>query len=116
MDLNDRGSIGSCTDVIYLIEPGLIQLNKLIRQDKRAFEKLHDKKIVLNRSILNSKDVKDFEYESHSKVFFNIPCLDDKLDHQKILQDFLIKLGFSRFEETSSTENKNSKLFNIFKS
>ena len=115
VDLNDRGSISSCSEVIYLIEPGLIKLNKLIRKDKRAFEKLKDKKIVLNRSILNQRDIKDFEYESKSKVFFNIPYLDDKLDHQKVLEDFLIKLGFARFEESIGEEQKNSKLFNIFK-
>ena len=115
VDLNDRGSISSCTEVIYLIEPGLIKLNKLIRKDKRTFEKLHDKKIVLNRSILNQRDIKDFEYESKSKVFFNIPCLDDKLDNNKVLEEFLIKLGFVHFEENSGEQTKNSKLFNIFK-
>lgn len=116
VDLNDRGSVSSCSEVIYLIEPGLIKLNKLIRKDKRAFEKLKDKKIVLNRSILNQRDVKDFEYESKSKVFFNIPCLDDKLDNQRVLEEFLIKLGFARFEESIGEDNKNNKLFNIFKS
>ncbi len=115
VDLNDRGSISSCTEVIYLIEPGLVKLNKLIRKDKRTFEKLKDKKIVLNRSVLSEKDIKDFEYESRSKVFFNIPNLDDKVDQHKIIYDFLIKLGFVRFEETSE-ETKSSKLFNIFKS
>ena len=39
VDLNDRGSVSSCTEVLYLIEPGLIKLNKLIRKDKRTFEK-----------------------------------------------------------------------------
>ncbi len=115
VDLNDRGSISACTEVIYLIEPGLIKLNKLIRKDKRTFEKLCDKKIVLNRSILNPRDVKDFEYESKSKVFFNIPNLDDKLDNQKVIEEFLIKLGFARFEETVGEETKNNKLFSIFK-
>ena len=116
VDLNDRGSISACTEVIYLIEPGLIKLNKLIRKDKRTFEKLRNKKIVLNRSILNGRDVKDFEYESKSKVFFNIPYLDDKLDHHKVIEEFLIKLGFARFDETSGEESKSNKLFNIFKS
>lgn len=116
VDLNDRGSISACTEVIYLIEPGLIKLNKLIRKDKRTFEKLRDKKIVLNRSVLNGRDVKDFEYESKSKVFFNIPYLDDKLDHHKVIEEFLIKLGFARFEENETDDAKNSKLFNIFKS
>jgi len=115
VDLNDRGSVTACTEVIYLIEPGLIKLNKLIRKDKRTFEKLKNKKIVLNRSVLSERDVKDFEFESKSKVFYNIPYLDDKLDHNKVIDNFLIQLGFVRLDE-SSEENKNSKLFNIFKS
>lgn len=111
IDLNEEGSEGACSEVIYLIEPGLIKLNKLIRSDHAAFEKLKNKKIVLNRSILTNKDVGDFEYESHSKVFFNLPYLDDKKDHQKILDEFLIALGFSRLKDP----NEKSKLFNIFK-
>lgn len=114
VDLNDRGSITSCTEVLYLIEPGLIKLNKLIRKDKKAFEKLKDKKIVLNRSVLNSADINDFEYESHSKVFYNIPYLDDKLENHKVLQDFLVELGFVRLEDKED-EGKSNKLFSIFK-
>ncbi|MCI8575797.1 MAG: hypothetical protein HFI09_04940, partial [Bacilli bacterium] len=113
VDLNDKGSIGSCTEVIYLIEPGLIKLNKLIRKDRRAFEKLKNKKIILNRSVLNDQDVRDFEYESRSKVYFNIPYLDDKLERHHILDEFLIKLGFVRISDEK--EEKGSKLFNIFK-
>lgn len=113
VDLNEHGSISSCTEVLYLVEPGLVKLNKLIRQDKRAFEKLSGKKIILNRSVLNDKDVKDFEFESHSRVFYNIPNLDDKLNNQEELEKLLINLGFSRINEGNNP--KNSKLFNIFK-
>ena len=113
IDLNEQGTISLCTEVLYLIEPGLIKLNKLIRKDKQAFEKLKGKKIVLNRSVLNSTDVADFEYESRSKVYFNIPYLDDKLDKHHVLDELLLKLGFSRLD----TENgeKGGKLFSIFK-
>lgn len=97
IDLND-GPENICTDVIYLIEPGIIKLNKLIRNDRKIFDKLRNKKIVLNRSVLNNNDVKDFEYESGSKVFFNIPCLDEKLDNNKKVKEFLVALGFSRIE------------------
>ncbi|MBQ6686935.1 MAG: hypothetical protein IJN03_00235 [Bacilli bacterium] len=112
VDLNEEGSEGACSEVIYLIEPGLIKLNKLIRRDQAIFDKLKSKKIVLNRSILSNKDVADFEFESRSRVFFNIPYLDDKKDYQKVLDDFLAALGFSRLKD--SGDNK-SKLFNIFK-
>ena len=109
IDLNGC-SDNLCTDVIYLIEPGLIKLNKLIRQNNRIFSDLKDKKIVLNRSVLNEKDVQDFEKESGSKVFFNIPSLDDKLDQHEVINEFLISLGFSRFTDN----NGKSKIFGIF--
>jgi len=112
IDLNDSNGENLCNEVIYLIEPGLIKLNKLIRNDKEAFEKLKDKKIVLNMSILNDKDISDFERESKSQVFFNIPYLDDKKDHEQVLDDFLVALGFSRL---NSGGNNKTKLFNIFK-
>lgn len=98
VDLND-GPESICTEIIYLIEPGIIKLNKLIRTDRKIFDKLRNKKIVLNKSVLNNNDVKDFEYESGSKVFFNIPCLDEKLDNNKKITEFLIALGFSRLNE-----------------
>lgn len=98
VDLND-GPENICTEVIYLIEPGIIKLNKLIRNDRKIFDKLRNKKIVLNKSVLTNSDVSDFEYESGSKVFFNIPCLDEKLDNNKKINEFLIALGFSRMSE-----------------
>lgn len=112
IDLNDSNQSNLCNDMIYLIEPGLIKLNKLIRKDREAFLKLKDKKIVLNKSVLNSRDINDFEHEANSKVFFNIPYLDDKKEHEQILDDFLVALGFSRLNNGGSGKNK---LFNIFK-
>ena len=97
VDLNDADE-SLCTEVIYLIEPGIIKLNKLIRQDRKIFDKLRNKKIVLNKSVLDSKDVKDFEHESGSKIFFNIPCLDEKLDNNPKINEFLLALGFSRID------------------
>ncbi len=112
LDLNDEASTECCDIVLYLIEPGLIKLNKLIRQDQRIFEKLKGKKIVLNRSVLNSSDVEDFEYESRSKVYYNIPYLDDKLDNHPELIELLVSLGFTKLD---GENEKGGKLFNIFK-
>ena len=112
LDLNDSNQENLCNEVVYLIEPGLIKLNKLIRNDREAFEKLKDKRIILNKSILNAKDVNDFEHEAKAQVFFNIPYIDDKKEHEPVLDDFLVALGFSRLN--SSNSNK-TKLFNIFK-
>ena len=111
VDLNESNMTKFCDDIIYLIEPGRIQLNRLIRNDNNIFEELKSKKIVLNRSVLSAKDVEDFEKESGSKVFYNLPYLDDKLDNQAIINDFLLNLGFSRVEE----EKVKSGLFSVFK-
>lgn len=110
VDLNNADLDLYCNDIIYLIEPGLIQLNKLIRKDSNIFNSLEGKKIVLNRSILNEKEVSDFEKESGSKIFYNLPCLDDKLDNQPILNAFLVALGFSRVEDGNG-----SGIFTMFK-
>ena len=112
IDLNEEGATDYCTDVLYLIEPGLIKLNKLIRKDPQIFEKLKGKKIVLNRSVLDNTDVEDFENESNSQVYYNIPYLDDKLDNHVELEYLLQKMGFNN---NSNENDKNSKLFNIFK-
>ncbi len=101
---------GLIDEVIYLVEPGLIKLNKLVSQDSGIFERLNGKKIVLNRSCLTQEDVEDFEKESGSKIFFNIPNLDDKVNNHAILNTFLQTLGFSRMDN----ENSNG-LFSIFK-
>ena len=43
VDLND-GQETLCHEIVYLIEPGIIKLNKLIRNDDRIFDKLYGKK------------------------------------------------------------------------
>ena len=61
--------------------------------------------------VLTDKDVEEFEKESGSKVFYNLPCLDDKLDNQPIINAFLSALGFSRVDN----ETGGAGLFSIFK-
>ncbi|NMA50624.1 MAG: hypothetical protein GX951_02105 [Mollicutes bacterium] len=90
-----------CTDVLYLIEPGRIQLNRLVAEDNRIFEKLKNKKLILNKSILSNGDVTDFERESGSKVFFNVPSIDDKTYDTKAIKELLAALGFTRIEDSN---------------
>ena len=99
-----------CSEVIYLIEPGLVKLNKLIKKDPEIFNRLQGKKIVLNRSVVSNNDINDFEHESGSKIFYNIPNVDDKLDEQETINKFLMALGFSRIEN-----DKGGGIYNIFK-
>lgn len=111
VDLNDPKYEMFCSDVVCLIEPGIVKLNRLIRGNKRVFEINKDKKIVLNKSTLTSKDVSDFEFESQATISFNIPYLDDRKENHKVLEDFLFTLGFGRF---GGKEEKSGKLFGLF--
>ncbi|NLD20710.1 MAG: hypothetical protein GX663_10825, partial [Clostridiales bacterium] len=77
IDLNDEED-DNCDDTLFLLEPSTIKLNKMIRKDRNIFDKLTGKKIILNKSLLDNNDIMDFEYESKSKVYYNIPPLDDK--------------------------------------
>ncbi|MBR3161223.1 MAG: hypothetical protein IKF19_00650 [Bacilli bacterium] len=92
-DLNDAVSNKICTDIIYLIEPSLFKINKLITLKSSVFVKYAHERIVLNKSFFNDKDVKDFEFESGVKIFYNIPCLYDRVDNSDVLMPVLEKIG-----------------------
>lgn len=88
VDLNNTNG-ESCDEVIYLMEPSIIKLNKMMLVNKEIFDKLYGHKIVLNKSLLSAQDVTDFEFESHTSVAFNIPPLNDRADNSEILSEFL---------------------------
>jgi len=113
LDLNDSENEDVCNDVLYLLEPSTIKLNKLMRINRRVFENMKGKKIVLNKSLLDTKDVLDFEYESKSKVFFNMPPLDERKDNSNILNLFLTRMGFSR--QVVTVKDDKNKIFGLFK-
>lgn len=95
IDVNNSVQAESlCNEIIYLIEPTTIKLNKLMMVTPQMLKTLKDKKVILNQSLLSSKDVLDFEYESRLKIFYNMPPLDERESRNKMLNDFLIRLGF----------------------
>ena len=110
IDLNDSDNDGVCGDVLYLLEPSSIKLNKLMRRNRKIFEELRGKKIILNQSLLTNKDVMDFEYEGRTKVFYNLPPLNDR-ERSPVLADFLTKLGLL----TKNEEKDDGKIFGLFK-
>ena len=92
IDLNNApGEV--CDQVVYLLEPSIIKLNKMMLVNKDIFDKLSGKRIVLNKSLLSAKDVTDFESESHSQITFNIPPLNDRVENKEILEEFINKLN-----------------------
>lgn len=97
VDLNKDGNETVCNEVLYLIEPSTIKLNKLMRRDRKVFEKLAGKKVVLAQSILSDSDIKEFEYEANIKVFFSLPPLDERSDNTAVLQDLLTRIGISNY-------------------
>ena len=92
VDLNNCPDNSFCGDVLYLIEPSTIKLNRLVRRNRVIFSKLVGKKVILNQSLLLNNDVFDFESEAGIKVFYNMPPLDER-KRNSIIHDFLSKLG-----------------------
>lgn len=114
VDVNDSQSAENlCHEMLYLVEPSMIKLNKLMLTNNKVFRNLKGKKIILNQSILSTKDVLEFEYESNSKVFFNMPPLDERERSIHILNKFLFMLGFSK-QQTTEEEQKKFSILGLF--
>ena len=113
IDINDsKQAEDLCHDVIYLIEPSIIKLNKLMLVNSSVFKMLKDKKVILNQSLLSSKDVLDFEYESGLKIYYNMPPLDEREKSIYALNAFLVRLGFSK--QKSEEQEKKKSILGIF--
>ena len=93
IDLNSYGDISICTDVLYLIEPSIIKLNKMVMVNRKIFDTLKNGKIILNKSLLDKKDVASLELESNSKFYYNLPPLDEKKKNPEQLMPLLQKLN-----------------------
>ena len=87
---------GFCQDVLYLIEPSIIKLEKLIAMNAVALQGLKGKKVILNQSLLSKNDVANFEYETRLKVFYNLAPLNEREKKLPELNNLLVKLGFSK--------------------
>ncbi len=114
IDINNSSEEANCTEMIYLIEPSTLMLNKMIRRDRNVLDKIKNKKVVLNKSLLEPNDIKDFEYEARCSVFQNIPPLDDKKEKHRVLDEFLNRLGFDKNKPVGE-KNSVVHLFGIVK-
>ena len=111
IDLNDCPDDSFCGDVLYLLEPSTIKLNRLMRRNHMIFSKLQQKKIILNKSLLTNKDITDFEYEAKTKVFYNMPPLDER-KRNPVFDDFLSRLGLIQHKEE---KRESGKIFGLFR-
>ena len=113
IDINgSEVATGLCKEVYYLLQPSIIKLNKLMMSDVKSLQKYQGQKIILNQSLLSSKDVLDFEYESRMKIFYNMPPLDDRDKESHALNAFLAKIGFGK--QVGAETQKKSKLLGLF--
>lgn len=92
LDLNKSNKDYLCTDVLYLVEPSILKLNKLAIINPKIINDIKGKKVVLNKSLLSESEIADFEVETRIKVYYNIPPLNDKKDNSDILSPLLEKL------------------------
>lgn len=114
VDMNNSASAEALMgEILYLIEPSKIKINKLLARNPRAFERYKNKKIILNQSLLSNRDVLDFEYETNTKVFYSLPPLNDQEDDNAALDSLLVNLGFVK-QGSGEIETKKG-LFGMFK-
>ena len=91
IDLNDTNCENLCDEVIYLIEPSIIKINELLLEKRDIFRQLNDKKVVLNKSMLNIEDIKIFGQEAGINIYFNIPPVNDRVNNS-VINQFIDKL------------------------
>ena len=65
---------------------------------------------MLNKSLLNNKDVLDLQKESGLKFFYNMPPLNDRKSNE-IIEDFLQTINLVKRRETDSEQ----KIFGLFR-
>lgn len=114
VDINNSPiALGLVQEVIYLVEPTTIKLNKLMNIKRNVFKELTGRKIILNKSLLSSKDVLELQYEAKTKFFFNMPPLNERDENIPIMDTFLAKLGFLKQQNDEEVE-KRKKIFGLF--
>ncbi|MBR1376898.1 MAG: hypothetical protein IJ565_03695 [Bacilli bacterium] len=107
IDMNSSSpAMSAVHDILYLIEPSIIRINKMMMVEPQILETLKGKHVVLNKSLLTAKDVLDFEYEARLKVFYNLPPLDDREKDIYILNSMLTKMGFTQQSDSEEAEKK----------
>ena len=111
IDLGNNDDLNSfCNDIIYIVEPSLYQINRLLLNDREAFQKLKGKKIVFMNSLLSPNEENQFAKEAGISIYYTFAPLNDRI-HNSSIDKFLSKLGII---EESGTKPKKG-LFDIFK-
>lgn len=84
-----------CSQVILLLEPSIIKLNKLLSMRPTVVEEIRNRYVVLNKSLIAQKDLGTFEYETRIKPSYVFGCVDDHNKSEE-MYNFLRNIGFDR--------------------
>ncbi len=103
VDMNDLDPT-LINEVIYLIEPSIIKINKLVKRDQRVFERIDGKKIVLNKSLISNEDINEFSVESGLRIFTALKPINDRAKKQT-LTSFLSMLGLIKNESVEDEDD-----------
>ena len=106
-------AMGLVQEIIYLVEPSVIKLNRLMNVKRNSFKELSGRKVILNQSLLSSKDVLELQYEAGAKFFFNMPPLNERDSNIMIMDTFLAKIGFLK-QQSEAEHEKRKKIFGLF--
>lgn len=105
VDLGHGKNVNVCTDTLYLVDPSLYLVNELMFTNKRAFDTLKGKKVILVNSLLEQKDINVFAREAGISIYFNLPPLNDRIVNP-VLNDLLFKLGIVQNSEADNSSKK----------
>lgn len=96
VDLNGLDASHICNEILYLIEPGTIRLNKLFKSNSGVLDRVKNGKVVLNRSAVKDGDVNNLEYETKLKVFYNMPNFDERKERIQVVDELIGKLRLKK--------------------
>ncbi len=97
VDLNKEGDENICSDVLYLLEPSTVKLNKLMLYNRKAFERVAGKKVIITNNVMSNSDIQELEYEAKIKTFDVLPPMNERENNSDILQNLLSKLGIINY-------------------
>lgn len=112
LDLNNYHDCTICHEIIYLIEPSIIKINKLTAESTGFMVELKGKNVVLNQSNISEKAILDFAQETGLYVYQNIRSLNDRDSSHADILDLIDKLNLVNADDDQKEETKKG-LFGI---
>ena len=113
VDLNNSNQSVNCNDILYLLEPSTIKINKLVVKNMELLKSLVGKKIILNKNMLTPRDISEFEMEAGIKTYYAIPPINDRVE-SIAMEKLLMRMGLLMQREDIDDKPAQNKLFGLF--